>query len=114
MKNNDNYENDDNFENKMFVTRELLDPVSDAVASLIPKICVVGEVKHFHQIVDAILDAPEFANSLAGYPKLQKEFITGNSATVENMSRLVGDRVMINVRKMVDDEGWVTYRPIIC
>ncbi len=103
-----------NHDNEVFVRRDLLEAVGDAVASLIPKICVVGEVKPFKEIVDAILDAPEFVNSLAGYPELQKKFIAGDSATVDNMSNLARDRVLHNVGNMKDDSGLVTYRPIIC
>jgi hypothetical protein len=106
--------NINNYDNQLFVRRDLLETVDDTIASLIPKICVVGEVKPFKEIVDAILDAPEFVKSLAGYPELQKKFITGDSATVDNTSNLVRDRVLHNVGNMKDDSGLVTYRPIIC
>ncbi len=103
-----------NHDNELFVTRDFLETVDDTVASLIPKICVVGEVKPFKEIVDAILDAPELVNALAGYPELQKKFITGDSETVDNTGHLVRDRVLHNIGNMKDDSGLVTYRPIIC
>ncbi len=99
------------YDNQLWVTRDLLEIIDDTVASLIPKICVVGEVKPFKEIVDAILDAPEFVNSLAVYPALQREFIAGDGATINNMSNLVRDRVLYNVGNMKDDSGLVTYRP---
>ncbi len=103
-----------NYDNQLFVVRDLLETVDDAVTSLIPKICVVGEIKPFKEIVDAILDAPELVDSLAAYPKMQKKFITGDSATVTNTGHLVRDRVLHNIGNMKDDSGLVTYRPIIC
>ena len=103
-----------NHDNELFVARDLLETIDDTVASLIPKICVVGEVKPFKEIVDTILDAPELVNSLAGYPELQKKFITGDTATVDNTRQIVMDRVLHNVGNMKDDSGLVTYRPIIC
>jgi hypothetical protein len=100
-----------NHDNQLFVTRECLEIIDDTVASLIPKICVVGEAKPFKEIVDAILDAPELVNSLARYPELQKKFIAGDSATVDNTRQIVMDRVLHNVGNMKDDSGLVTYRP---
>jgi hypothetical protein len=102
------------YDNQLFVRRDLLETIDDTIASLIPQICVVGEVKPFKEIVDAILDAPELVNALAGYPETQKKFITGDSVTVANTSNLVRDRVVHNVGNMKDDSGLVTYRPIIC
>jgi hypothetical protein len=102
------------YDNQLFVTRDLLETIDDTVASLIPKICVVGEVKPFKEIVDAILDAPELVNALAGYPEAQKKFIAGDSVAVANTRQIVMDRVLHNVGNMKDDSGLVTYRPIIC
>jgi hypothetical protein len=102
------------YDNQLFVTRDLLETVDDTIAYLIPQICVVGEVKPFKEIVDAILDAPELVNALAGYPEAQKKFITGDTSTVDNTRQIVMDRVLHNVGNMKDDSGLVTYRPIIC
>jgi hypothetical protein len=102
------------YDNQLFVTRDLLETIDDTVASLISKICVVGEVKPFKEIVDAILDAPELVNALAGYPETQKKFVTRDTAIVNNTRQIVMDRVLHNVGNMKDDSGLVTYRPIIC
>lgn len=103
-----------NNDNELFVRRDLLETIDDTVVYLIPQICVVGEVKPFKEIVDAILDAPELANALAGYPETQKKFIAGDNAAVANMGNLVRDRVLHNIGNMKDDSGLVTYRPIVC
>ncbi len=99
------------YDNQLFVTRDFLEIIDDTVASLIPQICAVGEVKPFKEIVDAILDAPELVNALAGYPKAQKEFIAGDSRAVAHTRQIVMDRVLYNIGNMKDDSGLVTYRP---
>jgi hypothetical protein len=44
-----------------FMTQELFLKVTEAVESLLPRICTPGEPTPFRKIVEAILAEPEFA-----------------------------------------------------
>ncbi len=96
-----------------FMTQELFLKVTEAVESLLPRICTPGEPTPFRKIVEAILAEPEFADALVDIPTLHKEFLAGDPEDVGQMGNIVWTVLSHSASKTRDASDTITYLPPI-